>query len=138
MTHSPEDMQALLDAIDGLKYTTIADIGYYESFHKLVAARERLRPKPEMERVLDAKRPDWWQSFASRLAHSHDTWDTTLSKFWSELVTLTMRPVQEQTWSMPDWDMFHQKLNEVKCVVGVNQSTYEAIRVILSMSEEIP
>ena len=58
MTYDPEKVKALIDAADNITmsgYTT-PDFAY----GKLKAAREALRPKAAIEKVLPDEEPDWF------------------------------------------------------------------------------
>lgn len=89
-----EKIKALTDAIDDYEFN-----GTWAAIKK---ARDDIRrPTPLKVPVLDAKRSEWWQSFVSRLAHSHDNWEKTLDGGWQELRTLTAKdPLGEKR---PNW-----------------------------------
>jgi hypothetical protein len=138
MTHNPADVQALIDAV--VHYHNLPS---HDAWKDVMVKQERLRPKPEMERVLPNEMPEWFISFMGKYGFSW-TFEKVLRDVWRELVTLTMRPVQKQKWAMPDWD-------EIKTVDGnlyfkhpdgvdaISETSYESLRAkILSMSKETP
>jgi protein gp37 len=89
--------------------------------------------------------PEWFRAFVREIAtsnvmHLNETADAA----WSELVTLTMQPVQ---WNMPDWEdlpknefgNFRIMENNPHTRSVIDEDTYVMLRnKILSMNEETP
>lgn len=92
MTHPDPDLQALIDVVDLMERSEFPD----QYVVKLYAARERLRPKPEMEKVLPDEMPEWWEGFSNAIYSAGRHGEGMRRKdFYNQLVTLTMRQVQK-------------------------------------------
>jgi hypothetical protein len=90
LTHDPAALQAFLDAYDA--YMSPHQSANNKILEEAIwKAREALRPKPEMEKVL----PDRISQDIVKLLKGHGVHSDYIEYVWSSLVTLTMRPVQK-------------------------------------------
>jgi hypothetical protein len=97
LTHNSEDVQALIDATAFIKPDK--DGKSNTEWDRFFAARELLCPKPERGELNDEKHYNRFVDLCGRFHRD----EITAQNFWSELVILTMRPVQKQKYHMPHW-----------------------------------
>lgn len=147
MIPTPHDpaVQALIDAVDKAKASECSTYTpeHERLYHDIVYAREALRPKPEMERVLDEKRPEWLDNLLCRYFGAGSFSMGDANRFWHELVTLTSRPAQEQKYHMPIFEALvnAKHMNGDLFIQGTNyslgKSSFNLLRAkILSMNKE--
>jgi hypothetical protein len=120
MTPDPE-VQELLDAIDkmniGIGVPDECNLNAVPTYilHDIAKARDKLRPKPEMEKVLPDERPDWFDDLYDLIEQARVTKEAA----WKNLVTLTVQPVWRMpVWRMPEWSDLPKDENDVFLIGG--------------------